>query len=212
MSRKQVSIIAILCAIAITAAFFVAPVALSMRLEWSVSVGDEITYHISVEGWELNSSYTQVPTYLIVYNDSNIVFEIVTLPELGVYPNGDDFRERVIWSSKGESRFLNESEVPWQLGNVVDSMISVSILPTGSWDLIDGFYPDEPPINPAYQSYYAYSGTISFHYGFNGFDIDLTTRLRSEISYETGIPSWISYYRSHGVDSTYNITLIQVGN
>lgn len=214
MSRKRYAFIAILCIVGVVTGFVVTPLILSPQLEWSVRIGDTASYAISVQGWELNASdyHQRVPTYLMAYDNMNITAVIAELPELGLYVNGEEFQRQVVFSKKVHTQFSKGSDTPVQLASVVDYVIPWSLLPTGAWGLVDWFYPDTPSSSPWYQSLYAYTGTTSFHFGLNGLDFDLTTRLRSDISFDTGSASRISYFRSHGVDNSYNINLVRIGN
>ncbi len=206
--------ILIVCSIIISVPTVLFPIVASTNLKWSLDVGDSFVYHIVVDGWELNyteSYHEHIPTVFMKYDGLYVIAEIVSLPFLGFYLNGDDFKQ-VIDHQKVHVVFENGSEIPTEVSNMAESMISRCVLPIGGWQLIDWFYPDIPASFPYPPIYTSSSSDTSFHFGYDSLDIDLTTRLRGDISFDDGIPSKISYYRSHGLDYAFNITLTLIEN
>ncbi len=212
MIRKKYVAIAVILIIGISITLIGIPLILSVPLTWTINIGDNISYNISIEGWESNDSYSRMPTQLMIYNNQNVTAEITDIPELGFYLNGYDFQKQVVLPMKVEVFFANGSALPLELSSNVDHMISWSLLPTGSWNLIDWFYPDMASNVPGYHSYISSIDIESFHFGFFNYDFDSTAELRSDISFDTGIPSKISYYRNHGLDYAINVTLVQIWN
>lgn len=201
------------CIIVVSAALVLFPIAASSYLEWGVDVGDSFSYHIAVDGWDLNytgSYHQQIPSHLMRYDGLSIIAEVVDLPVLGLYLSGNDFKQ-VITHQKVQVVFENGTDTPTELSDITERIISNCFLPIGGWYLIDWFYPDTATSFP-YPPTYTTSSDTSFHLGYDSLDIDLTTRLRSDISFEEGVPTRISYYRSHGVDYAFNVTLTQIVN
>ncbi len=211
-NRKRIAIIAfIVVAIVFVSVTVVVPMAMSSTLTWSIRLGDTASYHVTVDAWQLNDSYVVPPPSRYALLDGvNVSVEIVTLPELGWFLNGVDFAERVIRTDKVNVTFQNGTAIPDDILVRLKSTLSSCILPTGSWLLIDIFYPDTHSTGPAADTYWSYTSTSSFQYGYYGFGIDSITQMSSTVSYETGMPTVVSYYYRHGVDSEYNLTLLQI--
>lgn len=213
-SRKTGAIIAIILAtIVIVSITVVIPAAMSSTLTWSVSLGEEASYHVTVDAWQSNVSYVvPPPSRYALLNGLNISADIIALPELGWFLNGGDFAERVVRKEKMNVTFQNGTAIPEDISVRLKSMLSACILPTGSWLLIDSFYPATHGTGPGTDTYWSYSDTDSFHFGYYAFGIDSVTRMSSSVSYETGLPKVVSYYYRHGADSIYNLTLLCIVN
>ena len=212
LSKKRVAIIAfIVVTIVFVSVTVVVPMAMSSTLTWSIRLGDKASYHVTVDAWQLNVSYVVPPPSRYALLDGvNVSAEIVTLPELGWFLNGVDFTERVIRTDKVNVTFQNGTAIPDDISVRLKSMLSSCILPTGSWLLIDIFYPDTHSTGPGANTYWSYTSTSSFQFGYYGFGIDSITQMSSTVSYETGMPTVVSYYYRHGIDSEYNLTLLQI--
>jgi len=212
LTKKRCAIIALILVITVFVSITVAvPVVMSSTLTWSIRPGDRASYNVTVDAWQLNVSYVVPPPSRYALLDGvNISAEIVALPELGWFLNGGDFAERVIEIDKVNVTFQNGSAILDDLAFRLKSMLSSCILPTESWSLIDILYPDTHSTGPGVDTYWSCSRTDSFHFGYYGFGIDSITQMSSTVSYETGLPSVVSYHYSHGMDSEYNITLLQV--
>ena len=212
LNKKRVAIIAIIVVtIVFVSITVVVPMAMSSTLTWSIRLGDKASYHVTVDAWQLNVSYVVPPPSRYALLDGvNVSAEIVTLPELGWFLNGVDFTERVIRTDKVNVTFQNGTAIPDDISVRLKSMLSSCILPTGSWLLIDIFYPDTHSTGPGANTYWSYTSTSSFQFGYYGFGIDSITQMSSTVSYETGLPAVVSYYYHHGLDSEYNLTLRQI--
>ncbi len=212
LTKKRGAIIAIILVTTIFVSItVVVPMAMSSALTWRVSLGDKTTYRVIVYAWQLNVSYVvPPPSRYAVLDGVNVSAKIVALPELGWYLDGGDFAERVIQTDKVNVTFQNGSAIPDEFSVRLKSMLSSCILPSGSWPLIDIFYPDSHTAGPGADIYWSYSGTSSFHFGHYGSGIDSIRQMSSSVSYETGLPSVVSYHYRHGVDSELNLTLLQI--
>ncbi|MHA2380423.1 MAG: hypothetical protein ACXADS_14205 [Candidatus Thorarchaeota archaeon] len=212
LNKKRAAIIAIILVIIVFVSITViVPMAMSSTLTWSVRLGDKASYHVTVDAWQLNASYVvPPPSRYAILDGVNVSTEIVALPELGWFLNGGDFAERVIRTDKVNVTFQNGSAIPDDISVRLKSMLSSCMLPTGSWSLIDIFYPDSHTAGPGADIYWSYSGTSSFHFGHYGSGIDSIRQMSSTVSYETGLPSVVSYHYRHGVDSELNLTLLQI--
>ncbi|MHA2020911.1 MAG: hypothetical protein ACW96N_04300 [Candidatus Thorarchaeota archaeon] len=212
MTKKRAAVIGIILATTILVSIFVVvPMTMSSALTWSIRLGDKTTYHTTVTGWEQNITYVGVSfSRYAVLDGIDVSAEIVFLPELGFFLNGGEFIERVILIDKVNVTFQNGSLIPADLAFRLKFMLSRCMLPTGSWSLIDIFYPDIYTTGPGVHTYLSYSGTSSFHFGYYSFGFDSITLMSSFVSYETGLPSVVSYHYQHGVDTELNITLAQV--
>jgi hypothetical protein len=213
-NKKTGAIIAIILAtIVIVSITVVVPAAMSSTLTWSVSSGDKTSYHVIVDAWQSNVSYVMPPpSRYALLNGLNISADIIALPELGWFLNGGDFAERVIRKGKVNVTFQNGTAIPEDISVRLKSMLSACILPTGSWLLIDSFYPATHGTGPGTDTYWSHSDTGSFHFGYYAFGFDSVTRMSSFVSYETGLPAVVTYYYHHGVDSMYNLTLQYIAN
>lgn len=210
--RKRASILVITVVITVFVSIaVVVPMAMSSTLTWSITPGDKTAYHVAVEAWQLNVSYVDPPPSRYALLDGiNVSAEIVALPELGWFLNGNDFSERVIRIDKVNVTFQNGTSIPDDILGTLKFMLSSCILPTGAWQFIDACYPDTHATGPGVDTYWSYSGTSSFQFGHYGFGIDSVTQMSSRVSYETGLPIVVSYYYRHGVDSEYNLTIHQI--
>jgi hypothetical protein len=212
MTKKRAAVTGIALAIIILVSIFaVVPMAMSSTLTWSISVGDKTTYHVAVEGWELDVAYVVVqPSRYAVMDGVNVSSEIVLLPELGFFLTGGEFAKRVVQIDKVNVTFQNGTIIPDDIASRLKSMLSNCILPTSSWPLIDVFFPDTYTTEPGAGTYWSHGGTSSFHFGYYSFGFDSITQMSSSVSYETGLPSVVSYRYRHGVDAEFNITLVQI--
>ena len=212
LTRKRGAVIAIILTISVFLSItVVVPMAMSSTLTWSISLGDKAAYHVTVYAWQLNVSFVvPPPSRYAILDGVNVSAEIVALPELGWFLNGGDFAERVIRTDKVNVTFQNGSAIPDDISVRFKSILSSCILPTGSWLLIDTFYPDAYSTGPGADTYWSYGGTSSFHFGYYGSGIDSITQMSSTVSYGMGLPSVVSYHYGHGMDSEYNLTLLQV--
>ena len=212
LNKKRAAIITIIVVIIVFVSITVViPMAMSSTLTWSIKLGDKASYHVTVDAWQLNVSYVVPPPSRYALLDGvNVSAAIVALPELGWFLNGVDFAERVIRTDKVNVTFQNGTAVPDDVSVRLKSMLSSCILPTGSWLLLDIFYPDTHSTGPGSDTYWSYSSTSSFQFGYYSFGIDSITQMSSTVSLETGLPTVVSYYYSHGVDSVYNLTLLQI--
>jgi len=212
LNKKRTAIIAILVIITVFVSItVVVPMVMSSTLTWSTTKGDKTSYHITVDAWQLNVSYVvPPPSRYALLDGANVSAEIVALPELGWFLNGIDFAERVILTDKVNITFQNGTAIPDDISVTLKSMLSSCILPTGSWWFIDNCYPNAHSTGVGTDTYWSYSSTSSFQFGYYRFGIDSITQMSSIVSYETGLPTVVSYYYSHGVDSMYNLTLLQI--
>ncbi len=212
LNKKRASILAITVVVIVFVSItVVVPVAMSSTLAWSITPGDKASYRVMVNAWQLNVSYVVPPPSRYALLDGvNISAEIVALPELGWFLNGVDFAEKVIRTEKVNVTFQNGTSIPDDISVLLKFMLSSCILPTDAWQFIDTCYPDTYPTGPGADTYWSYSSTSSFQFGYYGSGIDSITQMSSRVSYETGLPEAVSYFYSHGVDSVYNLTILQI--
>lgn len=208
--RRKIGVAFLLILIVSPVAYLGFLLALSTNLSWSVSVGEEFTFLIVEDGWELTGGgATGNMTYFTALNGTMVTVEIIDLPSLGFYLSGSDFIDSVVERTKVSISFENGSSIDATYPYLVRA-ISICILPVGSWMLIDYFFPDSDSLDRVFSVYYAYQTEDTFRFGYNSLDIDLILKTKGIISLDTGIPLSVSWYRRHGVDSEHNITLTQL--
>ena len=187
-------------------------------LEWNVEQGTTLTYLIQVSGFTsqgdpLNITSRGPPPFCDL-NNSKVTVEVTWLPEVPPELNGASFSELMIETTKttlvSPVRYMNGTEVidpPYELLN---DLVSQCLLPIGGWSLLDSFYPDEPNLEFACNTYISRFEVEGFLVGHRYFNIDSGHGWIGTIALETGIPLtaevWASQY--YGNDwFSYHIVL-----
>jgi hypothetical protein len=115
------------------------PALSSDELTWSVEVGDEFEYWISVSGHNYSEYGSQLSA--IVLNQRQIIFEVISLPTIPAQIDADSFAE-FMQELKAEYRFEDEQDVLSSTADLLTDAFSFSLLPIGNWYLLDSLYED----------------------------------------------------------------------
>jgi hypothetical protein len=178
---------------------------------WQVKEGEQFIFAVAVEGYTETGS-RRFPIVQTVLNNTHLMVEIKSLPIDSIIIDGETFAEDVIQYMKTDLCFENSSAVPMNLFYEMNNLGSRCFLPTGSWDLLDSFYPDLfiQPINGTAESYVSYFLGSSFYLGHIVYGVNSNEGWNCICSMDTGIPSiMVSWAWSYGglVEYSYNITL-----
>jgi hypothetical protein len=178
---------------------------------WQVRHGDEFIFEVSVEGYT-ETGHVLFPVVQAVLNNTRLRVRIVSLPQNSMISDGLTFAESVIEYMKTDLSFEDGTPLPANLVFEMNSLVSNSFLPTGSWNLVDAFYPNNlvQPINSTAESYISYILGNSFYLGHVLYDMNSGVGWNCICSLDTGIPSsMVSWAWSFGglVEYSYNVTL-----
>ena len=207
---KLVIVVVLTFIITLSVGFLTEYVRQSMTFTWGIEVGDEFVYEVSVTG--NTTTGTQVlPPPLEPMNNTRIIVEIISLPNLTLYYHGTPFIEGVVEHLKTTTRFDDGSDIPNEFFFTINSHASWCILPTGAWGHLDSLFPNQVNISiPDQESYMTVSGTDSF---FFGYWLNVTTN-ESEwhgiIDLNTGMPvvfSFSIWREGQPLSYSYNVTM-----
>lgn len=116
--------------------------------DWFIEVGDELDFSIEIRGYDV------YPPTLVELNNIEIKANITSLPNLSLFFTAGTFISGVVDVIKVSCTFSNGSEIDEAYEDVLNSLISRSILPIGFWEQIDFLYADD------YDHYYVGFGPI----------------------------------------------------
>lgn len=190
---KLVIVVVLTFVITLSVGFLTEYVRESMTFSWGIEVGDEFVYEVSVTG--NTSTGTQVlPPPLEPMNNTRIIVEIISLPNLTLYYEGTPFIEDVVEHLKTTSRFDDGSDIPNQFFYAINSHASRCILPTGAWGHLDSLFPNQ--VNraiPSQESFMAVGGTSSFFFGYWLNETTNESEWHGIIDLNTGMPVVFSF-------------------
>lgn len=185
----------------------------SMTFSWGIEVGDEFVYDVSVTG--NSSTTTQVrPPPLEPMNNTRIIVEIISLPNLTLYYYGASFIQEVVEHPKTSCRFEDGSDIPAEYYYAMNSHASGYILPTGAWSHLDSLFPNQ--VNQAITNqelYISVSGGNSFFFGYWLNETSNTSEWHGILDLTTGVPV-VSSFSVYSVGQpwiySYTVTLTLV--
>ncbi|MFW9806122.1 MAG: hypothetical protein ACFFFK_05285 [Candidatus Thorarchaeota archaeon] len=106
------------------------------NLQWGVEAGDQFSYSvIAREDYGYGSPYLDL-------NDSIIVFEITSLPDIPVYCDRAMFLDLVVDCTKVTVAHDNGSSLDSSISSDLSTLFSNSLLPMGDWWFINGLFSD----------------------------------------------------------------------
>lgn len=126
-------------------------------LQWGVSIGDEFVFHIDA-AFHRSGSMSMIEdrrkenaTKLL--DLTRVRATIMNLPSIPKIFDSNSFFETIILVNKVDCVFDNGTAIPVEFEGYLSSLISLSILPIGSWEYLDSLYPntyerlqgDDPP-------------------------------------------------------------------
>lgn len=207
MNREKQLIIAIVISAAVLVGILVIPPLLfpefaEFQGEWVIAVDD--TYQFSIESWgEYNyGNYNESATdWLLSLNGTVINVTITYLPTLDFPVIKTSFENKIVIVQKVSCIFSNGSEIPTTWLELMTESISGCILPVGSWQTLDAYYPTYKQLADAPFSsegpYFSELRSESFQFGKSKWGLDDTERWNGTISLDTGFPSLISWRYIH---------------
>ena len=191
--RKLLIVVALTFVITLSGGFLTEYIRQSITYSWAINVDDEFVYDVSVTGNATMGSQILPPLFEPM-NNTRIIVEITSLPNLTLMYYAHVFLHEVIEYPKTYSRFEDGSTIPSEFRNAINSHASWSILPVGAWVHLDSLFPDQ--INsalPNHEAFLSRMGSDSFFFGYWA----NRTYSRSEwygiIDLETGVPSVLSF-------------------
>ncbi|MFW9794130.1 MAG: hypothetical protein ACFFEE_07510, partial [Candidatus Thorarchaeota archaeon] len=110
---KLLVVVVLTFIIALSGGFLTEYIRQSMTFSWGVEVGDEFIYTVSVVGNSSTTTQVQPPPFEPM-NNTRIIVEIIELPNLTLYYNGDAFIQGVVEHLKTVCRFEDDSVIPAQ--------------------------------------------------------------------------------------------------
>ncbi|MFW9958819.1 MAG: hypothetical protein ACFFCT_12175 [Candidatus Odinarchaeota archaeon] len=136
------------------------------ELQWGVEVGDQFSYSLEALGF-FDYYYDH---HCLPLNNSVIIFNITSLPEIPFYCDQPKFSELIVNRVKGYALFENGSSMNQECEIIVTSLISKALLPVGDWAYIDTLYDDQG-------AWFSFSDGDFFHFGLIS-------------QYSLGAPGW----------------------
>jgi hypothetical protein len=189
----MVIVVVLTFVITLSVGFLTEYVRQSMTFLWGIEVGDEFVYDVSVTG--NTTTGTQVlPPPLEPMNNTRIIVEIISLPNLTLYYDGTSFIEDVVEHLKTTSRFDDGSDIPNEFYFPINTHASGSILPTGAWGHLDSLFPNQ--VNrtiPGQETFMTISGTNSFFFGYWLNETTHESEWHGIIDLSTGMPIVFSF-------------------
>ncbi len=190
---KLLFVVVLTVVITLAGGFFTEYIRQSMTFSWGVDVGDEFLYEVSVTG--NTTTETQVlPPLFEPMNNTRIIVEIVSLPNLTLYYAGISFIQNVIDHPKTTTRFEDGSDIQTEFYYAINNHASQSILPVGAWGHLDSLFPNH--INreiPNQESFTSIAGLNSFYFGYWLNETTSTSEWYGIIDLSTGMPTAVSF-------------------
>ena len=207
MNRNKQLIAALTVSVVVLIGIFVIPPLLFPELvefqgNWVIAVDD--TYQFEIESWgELNyGKYNESQVDgLLSLNDTVINVTITYLPTLDFRIIKTSFENKIVVVQKISCIFSNGSEIPTTWVELISESISGCILPVGSWQTLDTYYPTYMQLARAPFSsegfYFSELRSESFQFGKSRRGMDDNERWNGTISLDSGFPSLISWRYIH---------------
>jgi len=155
---------------------------------WSIDVGDEFIYQVETFHFVVDNFYNISSQDISAINNTRIRMVITSLPDIPQMINGELFITEVINLTKTHCSFENGSEITPSCYNVINTLLSATLLPTGDWALLDILYPDEVS-----DAFYPGEFTSALHddyflFGYELWPIDAILRWSANVTLDNGIP------------------------
>lgn len=185
---------------------------LATNLVWSIDIGDEFIYYVETSHFVVDNFYSISSQDITAINNTRIRMVITSLPDIPQMINGELFITEVINLTKTHCSFENGSEITPSCYNVINTLLSATLLPTGDWALLDILYPDEVS-----DAFYPGEFTSALHddyflFGYELWPIDAILRWSANVTLDNGIPLRAVDYKdfsgSTGVRSMFTLNLI----
>jgi hypothetical protein len=160
--------------------------------EWYVSVGDTFEYFVI-----LKNGSTSPCIDCGGLNGTSITVKITYLPQLPTIVNSSVLIESLLKVTKTEMYFTNGSALPAGFVSYINSVFSLSFLPTGVWDAIEALLPrtynSTYTGEPYMTEYFGRTGE-SYNIGRYDWAIDAGGVSEGNVTHTTGIPFMVSRY------------------
>jgi hypothetical protein len=117
-----------------------------LDLEWGVNIGDEFVF--SVDAAFQRSGSISMNEDRRKENASKLLdltrirATIINLPSIPIVSDSNSFFETIILANKVCCTFDNGTAIPAEFEGYLYTLISMSILPIGSWEYLDRLYPN----------------------------------------------------------------------
>ncbi len=190
---KLVVVVFLSFIIALSGGFLTEYIRQSMTFSWAVEVGDEFVYDVSVVGNSTTPSQTLPPPFEPM-NNTRVIVEIISLPNLTLYFYGAPFIQDVVEHAKTTVRFEDGTDIPAIFYYAMNTHASWSILPIGAWGHLDSLFPNQ--INKAVReqdSYISIHRGDSFFFGYWLNQTYSTSEWHASLDLTTGIPTMFSF-------------------
>ncbi|MFX1483174.1 MAG: hypothetical protein ACFFCP_08295 [Promethearchaeota archaeon] len=190
---KMLVVVALTGIISLAGVFLTEYTRQSITYSWAVEVGTELVYDISVVG--NTSTGTQVlPPPFEPMNNTRIIVEINSLPNLTLYFYDTQFIQNVVEYPKTNSSLDDGSPIPAEYYFAINSRVSKCILPVGAWGHLDSLFPNHVNRKITDQeSYISISGVDSFIFGYWINNTSSTSEWHGTLDLSTGIPTEFSF-------------------
>ncbi len=146
-------------------------------LQWGVEVGDQFSYSLKALGFF--DYYYDHPC--LPLNNSVIIFNITSLPEIPLYCDRTTFSELIVNPVKGYALFENGSSMNQECESIVTALISKALLPVGDWVYIDTLYDDQG-------AWFSFSDGDFFYFGHTSLYSLGAPGWSAKISLDDGVP------------------------
>jgi len=158
------------------------------NLVWSIDIGDEFIYQVETSFFVEYNTYNISSQDITAINNTRIRMVITSLPDIPQMINGELFITEVINLTKTHCSFENGSEITPSCYNVINTLLSATLLPTGDWTLLDILYPDEVS-----DAFYPGEFTSALHddyflFGYELWPGDAILRWSANVTLDNGIP------------------------
>ncbi len=158
------------------------------NLVWSIDIGDEFIYQVETSFFVEYNTYNISFQDITAINNTRIRMVITSLPDIPQMINGELFITEVINLTKTHCSFENGSEITPGCYNVINTLLSATLLPTGDWTLLDILYPDEVS-----DAFYPGEFTSALHddyflFGYELWPGDAILRWSANVTLDNGIP------------------------
>lgn len=185
------------------------------NLVWSIDIGDEFIYQVETSFFVEYNTYNISSQDITAINNTRIRMVITSLPDIPQMINGELFITEVINLTKTHCSFENGSEITPGCYNVINTLLSATLLPTGDWTLLDILYPDEVS-DAFYDAFYPGEFTSALHddyflFGYELWPGDAILRWSANVTLDNGIPLRAVDYKdfsgSTGIRSIFVLNL-----
>lgn len=187
------------------------------EFEWAVDVGDTFDFEIivsggSFDGWGDEGS----PPPLSEFNETIIHAEVIYLPANTTSLDNATILSEIIMPIKFRCTFGNTSEIPEPVNSRLSELLSWSLVPIDSWDLLNACFYENRFLNP-----FSYEDQKICKVNLDDSSLNLTISVQKDwlhaigeswscaVNRTTGLPYWMAYsdYMFSCVGSGYRTVL-----